>query len=81
MKALTRNKGETITESMNVVGIDWNTGMPLTNPEWAGGPYRLVLDYDPTQPDVPTEPAEISNIDAAADTDTVVIDGVEYRRV
>lgn len=49
MKALTRNKGETVTESMDIVGIDWSTGMPLTSPHWAGGPYTLVEDYvEPT---------------------------------
>ena len=48
MRALIRNPGETITEYCGVVGVDWNTGAPLTNPEWAGGPYVLVEDYDPT---------------------------------
>lgn len=45
MKALIRNPGETITEDTDIPGIDWNTGMPLTNPVWAGGPYILVDDY------------------------------------
>lgn len=47
MKALIRNKGETLTEDMNIKWIDWNTGMPLTSPYWAGGSYTLVLDYEP----------------------------------
>lgn len=47
MKALIRNPGETITEDMGIPGIDWETGMPLTSPDWAGGPYTLVLDYEP----------------------------------
>lgn len=46
MKALIRNKGETIIEN-SIEGIDWETGLPLTNPEWAGGPYKLVEEYTP----------------------------------
>ena len=55
MKALIRNKGETVTEDMGIVGIDWNTGAPLTNVDWCGGSYTLVNDYQP-----PSEP-EILN--------------------
>ena len=47
MKALMRNPGETVTEDMGIPGIDWDTGMPLTNPMWAGGPYTLVTEYVP----------------------------------
>lgn len=47
MKALIRNKGETLTEDMNVIGINWDNGMPLTNPDWAGGPYTLIENYIP----------------------------------
>lgn len=47
MKALIRNPGEIVTEDMGIPGIDWSTGMPMTNPWWAGGPYTLVEDYDP----------------------------------
>ena len=47
MKALIRNKNETITEEMKILGIDWETGFPLTNPEWSGGPYTLIEDYTP----------------------------------
>lgn len=50
MKALIRNQGETMTETDGIPGIDWNTGMPLTNPAWAGGPYILVNDYVPEDP-------------------------------
>ena len=49
MKALIRNKYETITEDMNVSGLNWKTGAPLTNPAWAGGPY--ILDDEYTEPD------------------------------
>lgn len=45
MKALIRNEGETVTEDMGHSFIDWNTGAPLTNDSWSGGPYRLVQDY------------------------------------
>lgn len=46
MKALIRNEGETVLESMGIDGIDWETGAPLTNPEWCGGPYTLIEDYE-----------------------------------
>ena len=32
---------------MEILGIDWETGTPLTNPDWSGGPYTLVDDYVP----------------------------------
>ena len=48
MKALIRNPGETITENDNIVGIDWNTGAPLTNDSWSGGPYVLIENYETT---------------------------------
>lgn len=47
MKALVRNKGETVTEDMGIPGIVWETGMPLTSPYWAEGPYTLIDDYTP----------------------------------
>ena len=82
MKALIRSEGETVTEADGIPGIDWTTGMPLTNPDWAGGPYRLVDNYIEV-PDgaicgaavypEPEDPAE----DPA---DTIVIDGVTYTR-
>jgi hypothetical protein len=68
---------------MDIPGINWNNGMPLTNPVWAGGPYILVNDY------VPDDPADDFGEDpepAAAPVtedqvqDTIVIDGVVYRR-
>ena len=78
MKALIRNPGETVLESYNIPCIDWNTGAPLTNPGWSGGPYILVNDYVPETPDedfaeepeIVTEPAE--------DEETVTINGKEY---
>ena len=45
MKALIRNEGETIIEDMGIPCIDWDTGAPLTNSKWFGGPYILVNDY------------------------------------
>lgn len=47
MKALIRDDGETVIENDGIEGIDWQTGAPLTNAAWAGGPYRLVQDYIP----------------------------------
>ena len=63
MKALIRNKGETVTEDMNILGIDWKTGAPLTNPYWFGGSYTLVKDYEPTieiEEDINTKPIIIT---------------------
>ena len=47
MKALIRNEGETVIETDNIAGINWETGSPLTNPDWCGGSYKLVNDYQP----------------------------------
>lgn len=54
MKALIRNKNETITEEYSPDFINWDTGYPLTDPNWAGGAYTLVEDYVP-----PVETEEI----------------------
>jgi hypothetical protein len=84
MKALIRNPGETVTEADGIPGIDWNTGMPLTNPVWAGGPYILVNDYVPEDPADdfvladPTPAAAPVTEDQVQDT--IVIDGVTYTR-
>ncbi len=45
MKALIRNEGETITENMDIPGIEWSTGYPLTSEKWFGGPYTLIQNY------------------------------------
>ena len=83
MKALIRNEGETITEEMAIPFIEWNTGAPLTNPEWYGGPYILVNDYVQTadedfaeepEPEIMTEPVPTES------EETVTIDGKEYTR-
>ncbi len=81
MKALIRNKGETVTEEMCIEGIDWNTGSPLTDAAWCGGPYLLVHNYDPNDEPSPvivsqseSEP-EIENED-----DYVIIDGKRYSK-
>ena len=85
MKALIRNPGETVTEDTSIEGIDWNTGAPLTNPVWAGGPYTLVNDYVPEAnaftPIEPTpKPAQDPVVEEAT-PDTIVIDGVTYTRM
>ena len=84
MKALIRNPGETVLESYNLAFIDWNTGAPLTNPEWSGGPYVLVNDYVPETPDEDfaeaPEPEIVTAPAPAEDVETVTIDGKEYTR-
>lgn len=87
MKALIRNPGETVTEDMGIPGIDWKTGMPLTNPVWAGGPYQMVDNYvevaDGVIYDVAVYPEPEDLAPAAAQdpvADTIVIDGVTYIR-
>lgn len=86
MKALIRKPGETILETYGIPGIEWGTGVPLTNPEWSGGPYTLVSDYVPEDP--ASNFAAISTPASAQDPvveeavpDTIVIDGVAYTRV
>ena len=86
MKALIRNPGETVTEADGIPGINWTNGMPLTCPDWAGGPYILVNDYIPSVEDDFTEdpePAAAGTQDPDAPVpvgDTIVIDGVTYTR-
>lgn len=85
MKALIRNKGETVTEEMKVLGIDWRTGAPLTNDSWSGGPYVLVNDYVPEDPAnnfaaIPTPASAQDPVVEEAAPDTIVIDGVKYAR-
>lgn len=88
MKALIRNQGETVTENDGIAGIDWDTGAPLTNPEWAGGPYRLVERYvGPAIPDPETEVEfEIQKRGTGVEhannpaPETVTIDGKTYTK-
>ena len=82
MKALIRNKYETITESMCIDWIDWTTGAPLTNKEWSGGSYQLIQNYVPPQEDTPesyeeivVEPAQVE-----VEDDYVIIDGKRYSK-
>ncbi len=83
MKALIRNEGETITEEMAIPFIDWNTGAPLTSPDWYGGPYTLVTDYDPVHDvgaatsDEGVEHCQSAEESAPAE-ETVNINGQEY---
>lgn len=83
MKALIRNAGETVTEDIGITGIDWNTGMPLTNPVWAGGPYTLVQNYVPQVNDEPAryeEVVEPEQVEIENEDDYVVIDGKKYSK-
>ena len=81
MKALVRNKGETIVEPFD--GVDWRTGAPNTNPTWCGGPYTLVQNYVP-QEDAPESYEEIvvepAQVEVEDEDDYVVIDGKRYSK-
>lgn len=90
MKALVRNEKETVTEDMEIPGIDWDTGMPLTGAKWFGGPYTLIENYVPeveenlnfirelheqlTEEEIPRDE------DVVEDDDYVVIGGVRYSK-
>lgn len=81
MRALIRHKYETVTEDMGYSFINWDTGAPLTNREWSGGPYVLVNDYVPTADEDFAEAPEIVVAPAPAESEeTVTIDGKEYTR-
>ena len=81
MKALLRNPGEIVTEHDGIVGIDWNTGAPLTNSEWSGGPYTLVNDYvQIANESVEFELSARGSGEEHFNEETVVIDGKEYTR-
>ena len=82
MRALIRNKGETGLESDGIKGIDWKTGMPLTNKKWYGGAYTLIENYvppadeeDTIQPEQPETEEKI-----VKDDGYVVIDGKKYNK-
>ena len=84
MKALIRNKGETVRETDNIVGIDWETGLPLTSEAWCGGPYKLVQNYQPhvedqeeTYEEIAVEPEPVVEEN---EDDYVVIDGKRYSK-
>lgn len=79
MKALIRNEGETVREIDGIEGIDWNTGAPLTNEAWCGGPYTLVQNYVPPKDDEPAQYEEVPQ-DVVEDDDYVVIGGVRYSK-
>ena len=84
MRALIRKKGETVTEDMNIPCIDWNTGYPLTNAKWFGGPYTLVQNYVPPQEDTPESYEEIVvepvQVKVEDENDYVIIDGKKYSK-
>ena len=70
MKALVRNKGETITENDITIGIKWEDGMPLTSPYWHGGSYTLIENY--IEPDEHPEEDEISESNHDANRKTEI---------
>ena len=89
MKALIRNEGETVTEDMNIPCIDWETGYPLTDPKWFGGPYTLVQNYIPPKDDESASYEEVivenpepivQDEEVVEDDDYVVIGGVRYTK-
>ena len=93
MKALIRKKGETVTENDGIVGIDWDTGAPLTNPAWCGGPYTVVQNSVPPSEDAPAQYEEVIvedpepipqeeevPQDVVEDDDYVIIGGVRYTK-
>jgi len=85
MKALIRNKGETVLESYDIGCIDWKTGAPLTNPGWFGGPYTLVQNYVPPQDNAPESYEEIvvepEQVEVEENEDDyVIIDGKKYSK-
>ena len=84
MRALIRNPGETVTENDGIVGIDRDTGAPLTNDSWAGGTYVLVENYGPSvcegvEPDEFFERAGVNHMNNPA-PETVTIDGKTYTK-
>lgn len=89
MKALIRNKGETVTEDMNIPCIDWSTGYPLTGEKWFGGPYTLVQNYVPPKDEpaqyeevvVEPEQVEVEETEVIENEDDyVIIDGKRYSK-
>ena len=87
MKALLRNEGETVTQDMGFAFINWNTGAPLTNDSWSGGPYVLVENYNPAMCEV-VSPDEFTiqergtgiNHTNTPAPETVTIDGKTYTK-
>ena len=84
MKALIRNEGETVTEDMDIPGIEWNTGYPLTSAKWFGGPYKLVQNYiapvedqEETYEEIMVEPEPVVEEN---EDDYVIINGVRYSK-
>jgi len=83
MKALIRNKGETVTEADGIADIDWSNGKPLTNLAWSGGPYTLVQNYVPPSEDAPAQYEEVvepEQIEVEDEDDYVIIDGKKYSK-
>ena len=84
MKALIRSETEVVKEDCGLSFIDWNTGYPLTNAKWFGGPYTLVQNYVPPVNDEPAHYEEIA-VEAEPvveenEDDYVVINGVRYSK-
>ena len=83
MKALLRHDGETVLETDEITGIDWNTGYPLTSQKWFGGPYKMVENYVPPTDEeeiiIQPEQSEVKE-ETVEDDDYVIIDGKKYNK-
>ena len=85
MRALVRNKGETIIES-DGLNVDWTTGLPFTGQKYFGGPYKLVQNYIAPDEDQEASYEEIAVEEPAEpvveenEDDYVVINGVRYSK-
>ncbi len=76
MKALIRNKAETVFEDTGIDGIEWTTGAPLTNPSWAGGAYALCEDCpvsDPEPEDFDISEVQVPDASAPADEEVPTV--------
>ena len=89
MKALIRNKDETVTEDMGIAGIDWNTGYPLTSAAWFGGAYTLVQNYVAPATENEEESYTViedapviqePEVEVVENSNVVIIDGKEYTK-
>lgn len=84
VRALLRRAGETVIECDGVVGIDWATGAPLTNPDWCGGPYKLVADYVESSEQVPIDyaahTATTETVEKPTETITLSADDIALLR-
>ena len=82
MKALLRHDGETVLETDEITGIDWNTGYPLTSQKWFGGPYKMVENYVPPadEEEIIIQAEQPKVEEEIIGDDYVIIDGKKYSK-